>query len=169
MCCLGVLDSRPTAGNPSQPTCSDGPEASKASYNSALYASGNNHAGTRFPVSCLVLDYLVDIAFLSSPWAAWTAIEAAIDLCTFDPVGYTGEPDNPAIVLAMRVARLRRIALDTARTHDVRVATLELLDWAGLVELEEFSALGHPIPGAARIPGVNVDPIVRFKKVANYS
>ena len=57
----------------------DGSSASEA-YDSFLWAIGNNHAGTFYPVVLGVLPEIEQILVSGSPWAQRSAMECLIDL-----------------------------------------------------------------------------------------
>lgn len=65
-------------------TCDE--ESSSSAYNKLLYALGNNHAGTYFPVALAVLPHLGSILDDGKPWPQRTVLEALIDLfSSFEP------------------------------------------------------------------------------------
>ncbi len=55
-------------------------------YQDLLFAIGNNHAGTYFPVVLPVIPILGQIMQSENYWARFTALEALIDICgSFEP------------------------------------------------------------------------------------
>lgn len=61
-------------------------KSSSSAYNRLLYALGNNHAGTYFPVVLAVMPALEEILRSGKPWPQHTVLEALIDLLTsFQP------------------------------------------------------------------------------------
>lgn len=53
---------------------------SLSARNELLYALGNNHAGTYYPIVLAVMPHLSAIVRGGEPWPRWTVIEAMIDL-----------------------------------------------------------------------------------------
>lgn len=61
-------------------------EAARAAYNGFLYAVGNNHAGTYFPVLLRALPFLEEILRSPSGRAHETTLDALVDLTgSFEP------------------------------------------------------------------------------------
>lgn len=61
-------------------------ESSSSAYNKLLYAVGNNHAGTYYPVALAVMPSLEAIVRGGKPWPQRTVLEALIDLfSSFEP------------------------------------------------------------------------------------
>src|ERR1035437_4067647 len=90
------------------------PESSDA-YNEVLYAVGNNHAGTYYPVVLAAAPLIEQILREGTEWSQHTVLEALIDLCgSFQPEpGYElfqapleQEPKPLAILLKESVSTL---------------------------------------------------------------
>src|SRR5215510_9048951 len=60
-------------------SCASEPESFKA-YNRLLYAIGNNHAGTYYPVVLAALPFLAEILHGDEQWARMTTLDILIDL-----------------------------------------------------------------------------------------
>jgi hypothetical protein len=72
-------------------------------YDTVLYALGNNHAGTVYPVALPALLFIRNVAASSQVWACHTAFDILIDLCAFEPEpGYETiiQPDQSQVRLA---------------------------------------------------------------------
>jgi hypothetical protein len=70
-------------------------QSSSAAYHHVLYAVGNNHAGTYYPVLIAVLPFLEKIAIEGTDWPQRTALSILDDLfASFSP-----EPDHEWIVV----------------------------------------------------------------------
>ncbi len=55
-------------------------ESSLSAYNKLLYAVGNNHAGTYYPVAFAIMPDIEEVLNNGEPWPKYTALEALIDL-----------------------------------------------------------------------------------------
>ena len=61
-------------------------ESSQSAYNKLLYAVGNNHAGTYYPVALSIITEIEAIMRSGEMWPQHTVIEAMIDLfISFEP------------------------------------------------------------------------------------
>lgn len=60
-------------------SCSSEPKSLNA-YNRVLYAFGNNHAGTYYPVALAALPFLAKILHGDEQWARMTTLDILIDL-----------------------------------------------------------------------------------------
>ena len=58
----------------------DSSEAAKRSYHAFLYAIGNNHAGSYYPVVLDTVPFLASMLDSSNPWARATVLDILIDL-----------------------------------------------------------------------------------------
>jgi hypothetical protein len=57
-----------------------------AAYNQLLYAIGNNHRGTYWPVALAIMPTLRAVLQAGGPWAQHTVLDALIDVyCSFAP------------------------------------------------------------------------------------
>ena len=64
----------------------DSETASWSSYNQLLYALGNNHAGTYYPVALAALPSIERILCDGSPWAQHSVLNVLVDLHgSFEP------------------------------------------------------------------------------------
>jgi hypothetical protein len=103
-------------------------ESSLRAYNDLLYAIGNNHAGTYYPVVLAVIPKVDEILLVGKAWPQYTVLEVLIDLCScFQPElgheAFQGEPLSLALrecVLSLKahielVANGTGIAADSAR------------------------------------------------------
>jgi hypothetical protein len=83
-------------------------ESSNSAYDRLLYAVGNNHAGTYFPVILAVMPHLETILHRGEPWAQRTVLEALIDLfSSFVPEHETFEGVSISPVLRERISALK--------------------------------------------------------------
>ena len=114
-------------------------QTSEAAYHGVLFAIGNNHAGTLYPVAPAAVPFLLGIVATGSEWARWTALEVLIDA-----VGFAAEPDyattidaegepirvEVAFVAAVRAGRhlFARLAADERVRADVRKSAADLCD-----------------------------------------
>jgi hypothetical protein len=111
-------------------------------YHKVLYALGNNHAGTVYPVALPAVPFIRSIAASGQVWARRTAFDILIDLCMFDPEpGYemSIQPDQSQVRLAdalrHEIAQARGLAehmRDDATTpdelHSIVQEFLDILD-----------------------------------------
>jgi hypothetical protein len=89
--------------------------SSSAAYDKLLYAVGNNHAGTYYPVVLAIMPLLDELLCVGGPWSVRTVLEALIDLSgSFQPEpGYqvtkdlAGNPQELAHMFKESVRRLR--------------------------------------------------------------
>jgi hypothetical protein len=114
----------------------------RAAYNDFLFALGNDHAGTYYPVVLSAVPFLRAVLERGGEWAKRAAIEALIDLtASFEPepgyqvlVLHDGTRVDLAVQLAAAVAELseavRAVAADDSLAERTRAAAVELL--AGL-------------------------------------
>ena len=59
---------------------------SHAAYDDYLYAVGNNHSGSYYPVVVPTIPFLGEVLVEGGEWAKWTAVQALIDLtASFEP------------------------------------------------------------------------------------
>ncbi|MFL5577995.1 MAG: hypothetical protein ACJ79S_18735 [Gemmatimonadaceae bacterium] len=112
---------------------------SEAAYTAYLFAVGNDHAGTYYPVVLATLPFLGAVLERGGEWAKRTALAALIDLtASFEPEpGHEsaeapgGGPSGLAAQLAAGAARLsdavHAVAADTALAERTRAAATELL------------------------------------------
>ncbi len=78
-------------------------KSSSSAYNRLLYALGNNHAGTYFPVVLAVMPVLEEILRSGKPWPQHTVLEALIDLLTsFQPDPAHGTFQGASLSAALR-------------------------------------------------------------------
>jgi hypothetical protein len=57
-----------------------------AAYNKLLYAVGNNHAGTYYPVALVLVCDLARLLTAEQTWPRVSALEVLLDLCaSFEP------------------------------------------------------------------------------------
>lgn len=99
-----------------------------AAYNELLFAVGNNHRGTFYPVALAVVPELCGKLASGSPWTAHSAVNVLVELCSFDPEpGYVHfEGANVATrIRAMVLQHLNSIEL---LAHDDKVAALHARD-----------------------------------------
>ncbi len=85
-------------------------ESSSRAYNALLYAIGNNHAGTYYPVVLAIIPRIDEILLAGKAWPQHTVLEVLIDLCScFQPeLGYETFEGKPlSAVLQERVLSLR--------------------------------------------------------------
>jgi hypothetical protein len=90
-------------------------DSSSAAYNKLLYAVGNNHAGTYYPVLVAVTPFMEELLLMGNPWSVRTVLNALIDLlASFEPApGYetfrnqAGNPQSLADSFKESVHRLR--------------------------------------------------------------
>lgn len=84
-------------------------ETSVSAYDDLLYALGNNHAGTYYPVVLAVMPSIEKILRSGKPWPQHTALEALIDLI----VSFAPEPGHETFrgVSVSRALRDHIIAL----------------------------------------------------------
>jgi hypothetical protein len=121
-------------------------QTSKAAYDRFLFAIGNNHAGTLYPVAPACVPFLLGILANGTEWARWTALEVLIDA-----LGFTAEPRfatvtregatihvEDAFVNAARAGRelFARLAADDAVRSDVRKSAADLCN--GLEDASMF-------------------------------
>ena len=90
---------------------SDG-NSSSAAYDKLLYAVGNNHAGTYYPVLLAVMPFLEEVLRLGEPWPTRTVLCTLGDLFgTFQPeVGHesaTHFPGNCGVAQAFSQSVLK--------------------------------------------------------------
>jgi hypothetical protein len=66
------------------------PVSSSAAYSELLYAVGNNHAGTYYPVLLAVVPFMEGLLRTGGPWSVRTVLDVLIDLlASFEPApGY---------------------------------------------------------------------------------
>lgn len=84
-------------------------ETSISAYNDFLYALGNNHAGTYYPVVLAVMPSIETILLSGKPWPQHTILEALIDLVS----SFTPQPGYETFrgVSVSHALRYRIIAL----------------------------------------------------------
>jgi len=114
---------------------------SRDAYNRVLYALGNNHAGTYYPVVLSALPFLGKILECGGNWARIAALDILIDLsASFEPEpGFeivttsSGEPMELSNLLRERTADLRgvvrKIAAGGAAGDRERALAMELLNY----------------------------------------
>lgn len=111
-------------------------ETSSRAYHRLLYAVGNNHAGTYFPVILPVLPFLCEILGSGGPWSARTAINVLIDwLASFCPdTGFErietpdGEADLRSCVMDYAQAAILPVERIAQSDPMNRELALDLLD-----------------------------------------
>lgn len=93
--------------------------SSRAAYNDLLFAVGNNHAGTYFPVLLAVLPALYPLLETGGEWTKRAILEALSDLvASFEPdprfvsVILDGEIPRPLSVLVRASVRSARSAIE---------------------------------------------------------
>lgn len=110
----------------------DNEERSERAYHRLLYAAGNNHAGTYFPVVLGVIHALGVVLRTGAPWAQRTALEVLIDwFGAFEPEAghevFQGEALMEKVRQAIRGLRPSVDAL--AQSGSVaQISAIELLD-----------------------------------------
>ena len=85
-------------------------QSSSSAYNMLLYAVGNNHAGTYFPVVLAVIPVLETILCDGKPWSQHTVLEALIDLYSSfqpDPAYATFHEVSLSAALRDRISALK--------------------------------------------------------------
>ncbi|WP_437653232.1 hypothetical protein [Sorangium sp. So ce1182] len=138
-------------------SCASYAEA-QAAYSRYLFAVGNNHAGTYFPVVLATIPFLGEILQGGSELSQARALDALIDLVgSFAPepafeliAQHDGQREELAVLLRMQVVRLspliREIGEDPRRgAETIRLARelLEVLD-------DKVAQPGHAADGASR-------------------
>ncbi|SCY51756.1 hypothetical protein SAMN02927923_01535 [Microvirga guangxiensis] len=79
-------------------------------YNNLLSATGNNHAGTYYPVAVAVVPILGKVIEQGRDWPSWAALNVLIDLyCSFDP-----EPGQEIFLSSSRTVERVEAALGEA-------------------------------------------------------
>ncbi len=88
-------------------------EEAHSSYNRVLYAVGNNHAGTYYPVVLEIVPFLGELLHHTSTLVRETTLDILVDLAgSFDPepgfekVLLMGEPRSLAVELLRAVGRI---------------------------------------------------------------
>jgi hypothetical protein len=101
-------------------------ESSEAAYHRLLYAIGNNHAGTYYPVVLTMFEEFEAILHSGKPWPQRTVIEALIDLL----LSFTPEPGHDVFrgrslseALRERIVGLRPYFIHIATGDDVAAAS----------------------------------------------
>jgi hypothetical protein len=109
--------------------------SSRDAYNAFLYAVGNNHAGTFFPVVVDALHPLLSLLTSSREWTQYTVVEVLIDLVgSFQPEpGYEWVRTRDGQDL--RVDELVVAAIRAERTAIERLAASTSLASRGAAEL----------------------------------
>jgi hypothetical protein len=97
-------------------------EASSSAYDKLLYALGNNHAGTYYPVALVAVPALETILREGQFWAKSAALNVLIELCgSFEPEPefevFNGE--SLSSVLLQKVAAFLPVIEGLAATTDV--------------------------------------------------
>lgn len=113
-------------------------EEANAAYNAILFAVGNNHAGTYYPVAIPVIDVLGYKIEHGTPWSQYVTVQVLIDLAgsfepepgyeTFVTLGHEMSNSLRAQVrtrLEMLVPKLEKLA---GQEHLVAEAVRDLLD-----------------------------------------
>jgi hypothetical protein len=115
--------------------------ASIKAYQTVLFALGNNHAGTYYPVALAALPFLSEILQGSGEWARITTLNILIDLCgSFEPesgfemvVSPAGERSQLRVLLQQAIAHLspqiRSIPASQTAVPRERELASELLKW----------------------------------------
>jgi hypothetical protein len=84
-------------------------ESATRAWHEILYAVGNNHSGTYYPVILPVLPILKDLLASGSEWTRYTVIEAFIDLlAAFEPV-----PGFETVEMEGQAARLQDLVVES--------------------------------------------------------
>ena len=111
----------------------------QTAYNQVLFALGNNHAGTYFPVVLEAVPFIGAVVESGGPVACETALDVLIDLCgsfapdpSFAALSHGGRLYDLAAELHARVCLLRPV-VDAVRDRAdpgsrTRALALELLD-----------------------------------------
>ena len=114
-------------------------------YDTVLYALGNNHAGTVYPVALPALPFIRSIAASGRIWARHTAFDILIELCRFEPEpGYETiiQADQSQVRLAdalrHEIAQVRVIA-EHARDDAATPSTLQPIAEEFLEVLDDLS------------------------------
>jgi hypothetical protein len=113
-------------------------KTSTDAYYAVLFAFGNNHAGTVYPVAIPAMAFLRSIAADGQGWACATVLDILIDLITFEPEpGYEtvmladGQTISLTIALRHEIQQLRslaeHIAHDRNRSESLRALAHEFL------------------------------------------
>jgi len=94
---------------------------SRAAYHTLLYAVGNNHAGTYFPVALAVIPELGGKLDSKSQWTRHAAVNVLVDLCcSFHPEQGYENFEGTGVAAGIRAATLayapsiERVARDDA-------------------------------------------------------
>jgi hypothetical protein len=115
--------------------------ASGEAYHNVLYALGNNHAGTYYPVALAALPFLAEILEGGGPWARIATLDILVDLIgSFEPesgfemvVSPTGDRSRLRVLLRQGIARLspqiRSIASSDTAGQQERELAAELLTY----------------------------------------
>lgn len=114
--------------------------AAREAYDSFLFAVGNNHAGTYYPVVVPAIDFLAEVVASAPEPARIAALDILVDLVSsFEPqpgheqfVRPTGEAVELRTALRQKVRGLmpllRTVAEDEARPASARKLARDLLD-----------------------------------------
>lgn len=109
---------------------SDSEDESEAAYQRVLWAVGNDHGGTYFPVVLPAISVLGSILETGSPWAQRAAVEVSIDwYCAFVPeVGHeTFAAESLKLTVKREIEALTpRVALLTQFDSAARRSAIEL-------------------------------------------
>src|SRR5947208_13650082 len=87
-------------------------KTSTDAYHAVLYAFGNNHAGTVYPVAIPAIPFLRSIVENDQTWASATVLDILTDLLTFEP-----EPGYETVTLGDG----QTISLTVALHHEIQV------------------------------------------------
>jgi len=99
-------------------------------YHRMLYALGNDHAGTYFPVVVPAIPHLVDVAVHGQQWARHAALDVLVDLTgSFGPDPECGQEDlrNAVTTSVVRHRASLEALLKTAERPE-RELVAELLE-----------------------------------------
>ena len=104
-------------------------EASWAAYNDLLFAVGNNHAGTFYPVTVVVIPELCGRLSSGSQWTIHSAVNALIELCcSFEPEPSHAYFEGANVTAGIRAAAMEHVALIEQVARDGNAASQHARD-----------------------------------------
>lgn len=113
-------------------------DAARAAYHRVLYAVGNNHCGTYFPIVLEVIPFLGEILSAGPHWSRVETLEILVDLAgSFVPDGDFSEQDGAeqlARALRARIEQLRptvQSLIADSSTADIRALVRDLDECLG--------------------------------------
>ena len=107
-----------------------------AAYHKLLYAVGNNHAGTYYPVAIIVIPELGGKLGSGSKWTIHSAVNALVDLCcSFQPERGHEHFEGASVAACIRAAALVHVTSIERVAHDGGAASQDARDLlSGLTE-----------------------------------